>query len=723
MRRGPRTQSRSVGRGVEVSALLAASHAVLENHTFAKAARAVLTACKAILGTDGGLVAVYAANGKDLEVLYLDPGSRLEVDSEAGMPRPLRRLSVRAGRMMRTIFSNKLAEGAAAAGQAAKSGKSGRRTVPENALLAPVVVAGELVGLLGLFEKAGGFSIADCQFAEVFAEMTAVAMVRSRNLDSIDVKRTVLESKMRDTASRLTRVEGRLRTLVENLPDVIARFDPQLRHLYVSPSLQGMTGQPLTDYVGRTNEELGMPPALVASWERTLREVFATGQARQVELVVPAAGGNRHFECRILPEADANGVVRSVLSVGRDVTELRLAQESDRRAREIADTLREATIALTRSLDRRTVLTTLLDQLRRIVPFERATVLLIVGTHRVSIRAVFEGERVVNLAPDDRPELAANEQPLVEAVLRSGISRVIPDTHAQAGWKPTPAAEDDDRCWMGIPLFARSRVAGVISLSKREPCSFQDQHVQLAEALSSQASVAIENAILFEQTQTSTARMQSLSHRLVELQEAERRRIARELHDESGQALVSLRYGIRLLEREIAAGGDVTERVADLVRTTDAVIDSLHRLAADLRPASLDYLGLEAALRQHARAAGAQAGVPVRFKARGFGPGERVAPAVETAIYRVVQEALANVARHAKASRADVLLERRGDRVLVMVEDDGVGFEHDKIQPGDHLGLLGMKERAEALQGTLTVESSLGAGTTIVVEVACQSEY
>lgn len=716
MRRGPRTQSRSVGRGVEVSALLAASHAVLENHTFAKAARAVLTACKAILGTDGGLVAVYAPNGKDLEVLYLDPGSRLEVDSEAGMPAPLRRLSVRAGRMMRTIFSNKLAEGTAVAG------KSGRRTVPENALLAPIVVAGELVGLLGLVEKAGGFSTADCQFAEVFAEMTAVAMVRSRNLDAIDVKRTVLESKMRDTASRLLRVEGRLRTLVENLPDVIARFDPQLRHLYVSPSLQGMTGTLLADYVGRTNAELGMPASLVAPWEQALREVFATGKAREVELTVPEADGFRHFDCRILPEADASGIVRSVLSVGRDVTELRLAQESDRRAREVADTLLEATIALTRSLDRRTVLTTLLDQLRRIVPFDRATVLLLVGSNRVSIRAVFEGDQVVNLAPDDQPELTINEHPLIEAVLRSAMPRVIPDTLAHAGWRPAGLTGDEARCWMGVPLFARGRVAGVISLSQREPCSFLDEHVQLAEALSSQASVAIENAILFEQTQTSTARMQSLSHRLVELQEAERQRIARELHDESGQALVSLRYGIRLLEREIAAGGSVTERVAELMRTTDSVIDSLHRLAADLRPASLDYLGLEAALRQHTRAAGAQAGVPVRFKARGFGPGERVAPAIETAIYRVVQEALTNVARHAKASRADVLLERRGDRVLVMVEDDGVGFEHDKIRPGDHLGLLGMRERAEALQGTLTVESSPGAGTTIVVEVACQSE-
>lgn len=227
---------------------------------------------------------------------------------------------------------------------------------------------------------------------------------------------------------------------------------------------------------------------------------------------------------------------------------------------------------------------------------------------------------------------------------------------------------------------------------------------------------AVENAILFEQMQASTARMKSLSRRLVEVQESERRHIARELHDEAGQALVSLRYGLRLLEREIAEGGSVTGRVADLVRTTDSVIDGLHRLAADLRPPSLDHLGLEAALRQYSRSAGTKFGLAVRFKARGFA-GKRLPAAVETALYRVVQEAMTNVVRHARATRVDVLAEHRGDRVMVMIEDDGVGFEPDRAEHGAHFGLLGMRERAETLGGTLTMESAPGAGATIVVEV------
>jgi len=259
-------------------------------------------------------------------------------------------------------------------------------------------------------------------------------------------------------------------------------------------------------------------------------------------------------------------------------------------------------------------------------------------------------------------------------------------------------------------------VAGLFSLSKREAGYFNEDHVRLAEAMSSQASVAVENAVLFEQMQASAVRMRSLSHRLVEAQESERRHIARELHDEAGQSLASLRFGLRLLEREIDEGGNAAGRVAELMQRTDAVIDGLHRLAADLRPPSLDPLGLEAALREYSRSAGSKFGLAVRFKARGF-TSERLPMAVETALYRVVQEAMTNVVRHARATRVDVMAERRGDRVLVMVEDDGVGFEPHQVQRGEHLGLLGLRERAEALGGTLTLESAPGAGTTVVVEV------
>jgi PAS domain S-box-containing protein len=694
------------GHSREVAALLRAAHAVLENRAFADAASAVLGACKRILAADAGLVAVCGAGGKSVEVVFLDPGS-LELDSGTGLPAPLRRLRARAPR--RAVFANGLSKGAATT----RSG--GGRPVLESALLAPIIIAGDVTGFIGLINKPGGFSAADSRLAEVFAGMAAVAMLNCRTVNGLEKNRNGLKREVHEAAAQLRQSEENFRTLVENLPDVVARFDPHLRYLYVSPAVQRVTGRPPQDYVGRTNREMGMSSMLIDVWDAALRRVFATGRPERFELAFPAPDGMRHFDCRAVPEPGPGGAIPSVLSVAREVTDRWLAYEAERRARSVADALREATVALTRSLDRETVLATFLDCLRRLVPFDRARVMLLEAS-RVSVRAIFDGDRVVPLPAAERPEFDLTEYPVVHEILTTGAAVLIPDIRTRPDWS-LPTDRSSEASWMGVPLFARNEVAGLFSLSKREPGYFNQEHVRLAEAMSSQASVAVENAVLFQQMQASTVRMQLLSRRLVEAQENERRHIARELHDEAGQALVSLRYGLRLLEREIDGGRGVTGRLAELVQGTDAVIDSLHRLAADLRPATLDTLGLEAALRQYSRSVGAKFGLAVRFKARGF-TSERLPTGVETALYRVVQEAMTNVVRHARATGVDVLVEHRGERVMVMVEDDGVGFEPERVQRGNHFGLLGLRERAEALGGTLTVESAPGTGTTVVVEVA-----
>jgi len=709
MRKSPEPQGKTNGRSREVAALLAAARAVLENRAFADAASAVLGACKTILGADAGLVAVCAPGGKGLEVALLDPGS-VDLTSAADLPAPLRRLSARASKLGRTVFANDLSK------SAPNMPPPGGRSVLESALLAPIIIAGDVAGLVGLINRPGGFSAADSRLVEVFAEMAAVAMLNSSTVNGLEKNRSALETEVREGATQLRQAEEKFKTLVENLPDVIARFDPHLRHLYVSPAVQRVTGRPSQDYVGKTNRELGMPSEVVEPWDAALRRVFATGRSERLEFAFPAPDGTRYFESRLVPEPGPGDAIPSVLSVARDVTDRWLAYEAERRARTIADALREATVALTRSLNRETVLATLLDCLRPLVPFDRALVMLLEEASRVSVRAIFDGNRVVPLPADERPEFEATDHPILHGILTTGAPVLIRDIRAHPGWS-LPTETPVEASWMGVPLFARGNVAGLFSLSKREADYFNEEHMKLAEAMSSQASVAVENAVLFEQMQASTLRMRSLSRRLVEALESERRNIARELHDEAGQALTSLRFGLQLLETEIDEGGGVTGRVAELMQRTDAVIDGLHRLAADLRPASLDQLGLEAALRQYLRSAGSRFGLVVRFKARGF-TSERLPTAVETALYRVIQEAMTNVVRHARATRVDVLAERRGDRVIVMVEDNGVGFEPDQVQRGDHFGLLGLRERAEALGGTLTVESAPGAGTTVVVEVA-----
>ena len=173
--------------------------------------------------------------------------------------------------------------------------------------------------------------------------------------------------------------------------------------------------------------------------------------------------------------------------------------------------------------------------------------------------------------------------------------------------------------------------------------------------------------------------------------------------------------GLRLLERESGRPEAVAAGVSELMRMVDAVLENLHRLAVDLRPASLDHLGLVPALHQYAEAISDRYGLVVQFET--VGSIERLAPDVETALYRIVQEALTNVIRHARATRADVLLERRGDNLIVIVEDNGIGFDPTAALRSGDLGLVGLRERAEMLSGTLVVESAPDAGTTLLLEV------
>jgi signal transduction histidine kinase len=312
--------------------------------------------------------------------------------------------------------------------------------------------------------------------------------------------------------------------------------------------------------------------------------------------------------------------------------------------------------------------------------------------------------------------------PILKELFTTRKSILVSDSRAQPGWEICPGVEHV-RSWIGVPLIAGGNVIGACSLDKAEPGFFTQEHVQLAEMLVGQAAVAIQNAWLFEQVRAGRERLQSLSRRLVEVQEAERRYVARELHDEAGQSLTSLMFGLAQLEQETDRSRHIA-RIAELKQMTNEVLEDLHRLAMDLRPASLDHLGLIPALEQYVRMTGDRYSLIAQFKAMGF-DGERLPPAMETALYRIVQEALTNVVRHAQATRLDVLLERRGDQVVVVIEDNGVGFDADMAHfaSSGRLGLLGMQERVEMLGGSLVIESAAGAGTTIVVEVPYGDSY
>jgi signal transduction histidine kinase/DNA-binding NarL/FixJ family response regulator len=211
--------------------------------------------------------------------------------------------------------------------------------------------------------------------------------------------------------------------------------------------------------------------------------------------------------------------------------------------------------------------------------------------------------------------------------------------------------------------------------------------------------------------------------RLAEAEETERGRISRELHDRLGQNLTGLKLKLQLIRKQESFAPPVQESLGKLEQLADGLMRDIHRLAWELHPAVLDDLGLEAALRRYTAEWSENNGMPLDFHSDGVET-RRLPLQLETTLYRITQEALTNVTRHANAKRVSVLLERRPGHVSLIVEDDGSGFDTG-IQASaarGKLGLLGMRERVTLAGGTLEIESTPGVGATIFVRVPLKQE-
>jgi len=260
------------------------------------------------------------------------------------------------------------------------------------------------------------------------------------------------------------------------------------------------------------------------------------------------------------------------------------------------------------------------------------------------------------------------------------------------------------RSGLYVPLVASGRPIGVIVAHDREGADprFTDADLRLAETFAPRAAVAVD---------LSARVAGDALRRVVEAQELERRRLARELHDQTGQELTSVLLGLKAVEE---AKTDV-ERAEALAAVREQVVETLHdvrRLAVELRPKALDDFGLVAALEHLRDTFSEQTGMRVELEAN---VGDRLSSEVETALYRIVQEALTNIVKHAQASAVSIVLARSSRAITAVIEDDGRGFT--PADGGDGMGLLGMGERLALLGGKLKIESNPGAGATIVAEV------
>jgi signal transduction histidine kinase len=365
------------------------------------------------------------------------------------------------------------------------------------------------------------------------------------------------------------------------------------------------------------------------------------------------------------------------------------------------ESLNEVGNALATETDLEALLELVARRLRELLDARLVLVLLPEGTERLRIAAA-AGDGVAAQVGDVVEKLGSKSGRVLESGRSERVDSLLDDPEVD----PVTTRRYGARSGLWVPLLVRGRAIGVLAAHDRlstETGRFTDDDLRLAETYASRAAVAVDLSVRVARDSL---------RRVVAAQELERRRLARELHDETGQALTSILLGLRSLE-EFVDGEDERAAVAGIRQLAVDTLQDVRRLAVELRPKALDDFGLVAALERLTESFQEQTGLAADF-VDGLG-GEPLAGEAATALYRIVQEALTNVVKHAQAGHVSILLTRKNGQVALVIEDDGLGFDPER--PVDGFGLQGMRERVELLGGSMRVESSTGAGTTLAVEV------
>ncbi len=396
-----------------------------------------------------------------------------------------------------------------------------------------------------------------------------------------------------------------------------------------------------------------------------------------------------------------------------DITQRRRAEAERERFTELLRAAADLTGRINAILDPRQLLDELLVQLPQRFMVDQVTLDLWDETTQTLLRRT-AGE----ITPVPATAFAAPLSPRAEpgaVSRRAALQRAIVVVHGENPAETPASVTDTGRpSEVAIPLLTHGQLLGVLHIQDHRPQRFQPADLDVFTTLAGQIATALENARLFAALQQSVTRLQELSRRLVEVQENERRYIACELHDEIGQLLTGLKLLLDMAGHPPFTE-DKRELLAEALGLTTDLIKRVRELSLDLRPSMLDNLGLLPTLQWYFGRYTTQTRIQVSFEQTGLE--RRFPPSVETTAYRIIQEGLTNVARHASVTAVSVRLWVTPDTLNVHIEDHGAGFDpQSALRAHNSSGLTGMQERAALLGGQCRVESRPGQGTRVVAQ-------
>jgi len=507
-----------------------------------------------------------------------------------------------------------------------------------------------------------------------------------------------------------------LQAIIDGLSDELIVLDLEQRiQLANKAALERWNGE--GELVGRACHEVYFfeQPCHSSECECPVPMVLQTGQTVRVTHRLESDGRVRYVDVVASPLRDDSGHITHIIELMRDVTEQRKLEDTLVLRNEQLSTLNSLARTVSHSLDLDEVLTRALDHITEMAKMDVAAIFLLqerLGDLQLKALHGFseESARLVS-------KLGLLEGDC-GGVINTGKMVVVPDLNCYGRSGSRVVGREKLRSLVHVPLNAKGDTLGSMCVGNRVKKGFSQEDLDFLSAVGDQIAMAVENARLYAEIRRKERMRGGLLQKVITAQEEERKRIARELHDETSQALTALLY-----EVEEALEGQCDEESAQTlehVRTlTTQTLEGIHKMIYDLRPSLLDHLGLSAAVRWLAETRLEANGVRVRLdEDPNLG---RLPAEMEIALFRVVQEAISNILRHAGARNVIISLQKRDGQLHMAIEDDGIGFDMDEIVHGADtsrgLGLLGMSERAQLFGGSLYINSTLGEGTCVYAQI------
>ncbi len=726
--------------GTVFQPMLMAARAILGQPDFENSARAILRAARDVTGAAVGYVALLSEDGSRTEQIFLDPDD-MDCTVGADVPMPVRGMRAESLNSRRTMWENDF------------PGSPWPGLLPEghlpleSVLFAPMLSAGRPVGLVGLGNKEGGFGEGDAEAAEAFAELAVVALTHAHSVQDLSQRAEKQAALYRLSAAAASSMDpAEVLNLALEIVSDLFRADSG----WITLPGEG------PDDVPTIAAALGLPAAFQASVEALscrecplLQSLFSR-QAAEHELlsvdrcpvlpeeVLRASGVGAHIT---IPLAAMDSVLGAMhlswnggevpafdrtlaLALGQQMG-LALRNAQLYQAALHADhlrTLNDLDLALARASGIDALQERLLAAMARALRARLGAVFVVdQATNDRSLRVYTLARGWVRMDSSEPARRLVSEllhrgdaAPHPMVVGPGEFVELCPSSHLRLadGWGAGGIV---------APIASEHRLVGIMALGGRPAgVEFCAEDLALVEAAATRAAQAMENALLIDELQERGDEMVALSARLAEAEESERRRLARELHDQVGQNLTAL--GLSLNLARVHLEGESTEKALALIASSVSLVEdtteSIRAVMSDLRPAVLDDYGIVAALRWYGDRVRRASQLPVQVI--GSEPAPRLDGAVETAMFRVAQEALTNAVKHAHASKVTITLEGRGGDVVMTIEDDGVGLDPGAVRvrgPAGGWGLVFMKERCAAVGVNLVIDSSPGKGTRLVVEV------